>query len=406
MEFAVGNNELKSNIPEMLGEIAMKLILVLCSALILALACGSPESETEQVIENGQTSSGIENYVLPVADTYLYISDSIGIDMGDSNYVFGAVSSATLTTDGNIAVLDMQKTVISLFTPYGEFIGNIGRKGSGPGEFLYPAAIASRPEGGFVVSDLMGNKLINYDSNYEYISEQTGFYPSPPLAFVAIEGMEIVALKSVVDESEDRISMGKAVGRWTMEDPDPSVTYYSSLSRFDPNDMNSSEDNAVLFAASVNGNVFTSQISPDVYSFTSWSRDGDELFTYIEEDFQPERRTQEDINAEIEQIDRRMSSQGLSASAIGWDPNPDKFAISGLFVDGINRLWVSKGTTRTPYFDVYDLSGLHLFTAALDAGLRSQSWNTIIVQDKFICFDLNPEDYPRVFFGDLPGLDQ
>ncbi|MCD4775290.1 MAG: 6-bladed beta-propeller [Candidatus Aegiribacteria sp.] len=384
----------------------MKLILVLSIVLFWMLSCGSTESETEQVIENSHTSSGIEDYVFPIADSYLHISDSIGIDMGDSNYVFGAVSSATLTTDGNIAVLDLQKIVISLFTTDGEFIRNIGRRGSGPGEFLYPAAIASRPEGGFLVSDLMGNKLINYDSNFEYVSEQTGFYPSSPLAFVAIEGMEIIALKSVIDESEDRISMGKAIGRWTMEDSDPSVTYYSSLSRFDPNDMYSSDNNAVLFAASVNGNVFTSQISPDVYSFTSWSRDGEELFTYIDEDFQPERRTQEDINAEIEQIDRRMSSQGLSASAIGWNPNPDEFAISGLFVDSMDRLWVSKGTTQTPYFDVYDLSGSHLFSAALDAGLRSQSWNTIIIHDRFICFDRNPEDYPKVFFGDLPGMDQ
>ncbi|MCK5130790.1 MAG: 6-bladed beta-propeller [Candidatus Sabulitectum sp.] len=384
----------------------MKLMLVFYCVLLFALACGSPGSETEQVTENGQTSSGVENYILPVADTYLYISDSIGIDMGDSNYVFGAISNATLTTNGNLAVLDMQKTIISLFTLDGDFIGNIGRQGSGPGEFLYPAGIASRPEGGFVVSDLMGNKLINYDSNFEYLSEQTGFYRSPPLAFIAIEGMEIIALKSVVDESEDRISMGKAVGRWTMDDCDPSVTYYSSLSLFDPDDMNSGEENAVLFAASVNGIVFTSQISPDVYSFTSWSRDGDELFTYIDHDFLPERRTQEDINAEIEQVDRRLNSNGLSASALDWEPNPDKFAIRGLFVDDINRLWVSKGTTQTPYFDVFDLSGLYLFSAALDAGLRSHSWNTIIVQDQFICFDLNPEDYPRVFWGDLPGFDQ
>ena len=300
----------------------------------------------------------------------------------------------------------MQKPSISIFTPDGVFIRNISRQGSGPGEFLFPAAIASRPEGGFVISDLMGNKLINYDSNYEYLSEQTGFYPAPPLAFVAIEGMEIIALKSMLEEGEGRISRGFAVGRWTMEDPNPSVTYYSSLSLFNPDDTNSNEDNAVLFAASVNGIVFTSQISPDVSSFTSWSIDGEELFTNVDENFQPERRTQEDINAEKEQIDRRMSNQGLSASAIGWEPNPDKFAISGLDVDGMDRLWVSKGTTQTPYFDVYDLSGVYLFSAALDVGLRSQGWNTRILQDKFICFDRNPEDYPRVFIGDLPGMDQ
>jgi len=373
----------------------MKLILVFYCVLFFALACGSPEPEIQQVIDS---------YALPAADTYLFISDSIGIDMGDSNYVFGTISDVALTTNGNIVILDMQKPSISIFTPDGVFIRNVGRQGSGPGEFLYPAAIASRPEGGFVVSDLAGNKLINYDSNYEYLSEQTGFYHSPPLAFVAIEGMEIIALKSVQEETEDRISMGFVVGRWTMEDPNPSVTYYSSLSRFNPDDMHSNEDNAVLFAASVNGIVFTSRISPDVSSFTSWSRDGEELFTSVDESFQPERRTQEDINAEREQIDRRMSSQGLSASAIGWEPNPDKFAINGMYVDGMDRLWVSKGTAQTPCFDVYDLSGVYLFSAALDAGLRSKDWITRIMQDKFICFDRNPEDYPRVFIGDLPGM--
>jgi len=101
----------------------MKLILVLSIVLFWMLSCGSTESETEQVIENSHTSSGIEDYVFPIADSYLHISDSIGIDMGDSNYVFGAVSSATLTTDGNIAVLDLQKIVISLFTTDCKFIG-------------------------------------------------------------------------------------------------------------------------------------------------------------------------------------------------------------------------------------------------------------------------------------------
>ncbi len=384
----------------------MKLMLEISGVILLSLACGSLESDTEQAIVGSCSLNSIEEYTLPLADCYFYISDSIGIDIGDSNYVFGSVSSVTLTTDGNIAVLDLQKTEISLFSTDGEFIRNIGQQGSGPGEYLCPSAFSSRPEGGFVVSDLTGNKLINYNSDYECISEQTGFYRSPPFAFVAIDGMEIIALKAILDESEDRVSVGLTIGRWTMKDPEPSVTYYSSQFLFNPTYFDSQEDNAVLFAASVNGNVFTSGISVDVYSFTSWSRDGEELFTYADEDFQPERKTQEEINAEIERLNRRMGSLGVSVTRTDWDLNPDKYAISGLFVDGMDRLWVERGTTQTPLFDVYDLSGVHLFSAALDAGLRTQSWNTIITQDKFICFDLNPEDYPRVFFGDLPDFNQ
>ena len=155
---------------------------MISGVLFLLLACGSPETDTEQAIVASHSVNGIEEYTLPQADCYFFISDSIGIDMGDSNYVFGAVSGVTLTTDGDIAILDMQKILISLFSPDGKFIRYIGQQGSGPGEYQYPAAFSSRPEGGFVVSDLMGNKLINYDSDYEYISEQTGFYRSPPLA--------------------------------------------------------------------------------------------------------------------------------------------------------------------------------------------------------------------------------
>lgn len=384
---------------KLLWEVIIKSTLKLLSFLFLALACGVPEPEDFPVTIN---------YSPPEADTYLYISDSIGIDMGDSNYVFASISAVTLTTDGNLAILDFLQTKISLFNLDGEFISYIGRKGSAPGEYLLPAAIAPRPDGGLMVSEGIRYKLIAYDSNNKFLSEQSFLNSRPPLAMIPIDGGEIIALKtiSVFDENDEAIETGYTVAKWANATDEPTVTYYSRTSPFNLNNTDSKKDNAVLFAASTSGIVFTSNITPEIYSFTAWASNGEELYTFIDENFQPQRRTQEEIDLEIERHNQLVQGTVLASEEFDVEVNTEEFAIDGMFVDGMDRLWVGKGSSQTPYFDVFDLNGEHLFTAALDAGLRSQYWNTVIVQDKFICYNLNPEDYPRVFYGDLPGFDE
>lgn len=362
------------------------------------MACGQPEAEDTLITEN---------YIPPEADTYLYISDSIGIDFGDSNYVFASISGVTLTTDGNLAVLDFLQTKISLFNLEGEFISYIGRKGSAPGEYLLPAAIAPRPEGGLIVSEGIRYKLISYDSNNEFLSEKSFYNSRPPLAMIPIDGGDIVALKTInlFDENDEQVETGFTVAKWTDASEEPIATYYSRTSPFNLNNISSREKNTVLFAASTSGIVFTSKITPEIYSFTAWAPNGEELYTFVDENFQPQRRTQEEIDLEVERHNQLVQGTVLASEEFDLETNTEEFAIDGLFVDGMDRLWVGKGSSQTPYFDVFDLNGEHLFTAALDAGLRSQYWNTVIMQDKFICYNLNPEDYPKVFFGDLPGFD-
>ena len=85
-----------------------------------------------------------------------------------------------------------------------------------------------------------------------------------------------------------------------------------------------------------------------------------------------------------------------------WEPDPYRTAIAGFGVDEQGRLWVTKGTAETPSFDVYDLDGNLLFTAALDAGERASTWMIVVEEEKFIAFDADPEFYPQVFTGDLP----
>ncbi len=377
----------------------MKKLLTL-TFLILLISCGAQESPSEEVVDEPVTTT--EEYVLPDADVYLTITDSIGVELGDSNYVFGSIAGVNITPEGDVAVLDRQKNCVSIFSPSGEFLQRIGRQGSGPGEFLLPTGMAFFPDGGMVVSDGMGGKLIYFNSDLEYDSDLSGFYPSPPGNISGLEGGVIIGMKPDFQQNEEGMLMGFAIARWEKGDAEPAVVYHSSASPFDPSDLSSMQDDILNFGITPEGIVFTASLSTEMYEFTAWSPEGEELFTVTDEDFARARKTQEEIELEAEIVNNLMVQQGMPESMANWEPDPYRTAVGGFGVDGQGRLWVTKGTTETPSFNIYDLDGNLLFTAALDAGERASTWGIVIEGDKFIAFDADPEFYPQIFIGDLP----
>lgn len=385
----------------------MKFMLLLPLALLLITGCDTSEPADDAASDDTANGAvkGEEEYTLPVADTYLHIADSIGVEIGDSNYVFGAIAGAGFSETGEIAVLDAQKSSVFLFSPDGEFIRNIGRNGSGPGEFLLPSTMAFRPEGGLVVSDGMGSKLVYFDENYEFLSETPGFIPTPPVMIVAIDNMEIIGMKPDFEQTEDGMFMGFTVAKWTVESSIPTVVYYSQMSPFNPADLSAMGDNMALFAASVDGRVFTARVSTEEYTFTAWTPEGEEIYTFVNEDFERVEKTQSEMDLEAELRNAQMIARGMPPSMANWESDPYRVAIASMYIDELDRLWVTDGTTTTASFDVYDLDGNHLFTAVLDVGSDSEIWHTMICQEKFICYDADPEDFPRVFYGDLPGFE-
>jgi hypothetical protein len=399
-----------------------KLLVLMFSVLVLTLACGEQPAEDVTVDDSTDEGASTEDYVLPEADEYLTLTDSIGIELGDSNYVFGQIAGADITPKGEIAILDSQKSCVSFFSPSGEFLQRIGRQGSGPGEFQLAAGMTIFPseEGivvsefpvadslqlGAAVSDAMGGKLVYFNSEMEYLMDVQGFFPSPPAVIAGVNGGALVGMKPVFLQNEEGMFMGFIIGRWEMGETEPSVVYFESMSPFDPSDLSSMQDDVPIFGATPEGIVFTSRLSTEVYEFTVWSPEGEELFTVMDENFERVLKTQEEIDLEAEIVNNRMIQQGMPESMANWEPDPYRSAIGGLWIDGLDRIWVTIGTTRTASFDVYDMEGNLLFTAALDAGERATTWQVLIQEDRFLAFDADPEFYPQVFIGDLPGIEK
>lgn len=87
---------------------------------------------------------------------------SIGTDIGDDPYMFGAVASV-YATDEEIYVADRQVPAVRVFDFLGRHVRDIGRQGQGPGEFLAPVFVAGTPDGRIVVQDMQRRqRLIVY----------------------------------------------------------------------------------------------------------------------------------------------------------------------------------------------------------------------------------------------------
>jgi sugar lactone lactonase YvrE len=81
------------------------------------------------------------------------------IDTEDENLAFNYPADVTVDKGGNLYVLDAANARIQKFGQDGKFLATIGRKGQGPGEFIFPDAISFDKDGNLVVADSAQNRV-------------------------------------------------------------------------------------------------------------------------------------------------------------------------------------------------------------------------------------------------------
>ncbi len=375
----------------------MKLLITAVFALAIFTGCGD---EPAPVDTPGDTTPGQVQDIVPEADYYFQLVDSIGVEFGDSNYVFGIVGSAKFDPAGNIFVVDTQRAAVLFYTPEGEFIRQVGRSGSGPGEFIMPSDAAFLEDGRFVVANNGAMMLTVFDEEFNHLNDLKDFFPAPPMAITAVEGNRIVGMKPDWMQNEEGMFLGFTVACWD-DSGHVTATYHSSMSPFDPTDLSSMLNDLCIFGASGDGRVFTASMSSEEYVVTVWSPDGEELFT-IERGFEKVAKTQDEIDRETEIANSRMIQGGMPPEMAHWEPDTYRNMVGSLQVDGFDRLWIGRGTVLAPFYDVYDIEGNPLFTAAVDPGLGFNEYMGIVVgDDGFLAFNPNPDDYPRLYILEL-----
>ncbi len=103
------------------------------------------------------------------AASRLELEASIGVAEGPEEYVLGRVVGLCARGD-RIYVLNQQPLVVRAYDLAGRFVGDIGRRGSGPGEYLGPAGIVASPgDGTIYVRDAALSRMNLYSPSGEYL---------------------------------------------------------------------------------------------------------------------------------------------------------------------------------------------------------------------------------------------
>lgn len=96
---------------------------------------------------------------------------SIGVADGEEQFMLGDIADLAIGRDGSIYAFDRQVPVIRHYDVNGRYLGSIGRRGQGPGEYLSVSGLAITPDGRLLVWDT-GNWRTNvYAADGAYLMQ-------------------------------------------------------------------------------------------------------------------------------------------------------------------------------------------------------------------------------------------
>ncbi len=370
------------------------------AALAVSLACGSGGS--------GDTDSASDP---SVPDTMIIsVVDTIGVLFGDSLREFGSLADVEFDRSGNILALDALKGRITVFGPEGEFTEFIGRHGAGPGEFQYPNCLAQLSDGRLIVSDFSGSTLSFFDGNREFVERVEGFPLVPPMFPVPLKDGTFYAGCLELDTSiEGELPTGTSfIGIYSGElTPDEVlVSFPLTITIAEDGDVDV-QNVDVVWDSDSRGNLYWAVSDTETYAIHGVSSTGEELFT-VEKRWEPVPKSQEELQEAVYTEGLTRGDGGESSVNRGERvfENPNHLAISGLFVDDSDNIWVAQGYTVVPTFEIYspegDLSGY-----AVIPELEGVTQLRYCLKNGMLAFDYGPADYPKIYileYAETSGL--
>lgn len=364
----------------------------------LLIACGG-ESD-----EGAAAASGPDTITVAPSDT-------IGILMGDSNYVFGTIGDAVYTSDGNIAVMDETGCCVKVFDPSGEFLFQMGREGSGPGELLHPGAMVLLSDGSVGVIDAPTGGLHTYGPGGEFDTTLIEFMGGPvPQWAWGVDSMAFVGAVTDFDQTEETMMVAFRVGRWQL-DRQPETVYFENAFPFNPQDMAGMLNGTFFsctYAAESDGYVYLAPISSSEYRIDVFEPGG-ELSSSFQRDMPRVEKSEEEIQDEIAMITAILKERGVPEHMIDYSPDPCRWLIQpqGMGADGDGRIWVHNGASESIVMDVYERDGTHVAVVRIE-GVENpdiMDFVNIKVQPRgILAYSLQDPGYPRLYVIPMPAI--
>ena len=310
-------------------------------AFLCVSSCGNPPDVS------GESDSVF------AADTIVF-ADTIGILMGDTNYVFGALSTVA-AVPGEIAVLDRIRCKISLFDEGGEFVASYGETGEGPGEFSYPWGMCCLAGGEYFVFDLGSRKMILLDRSMNYLDCFDSRMSLPVRMAPGADSM--VVIKELTTEFVDQELMsGYRIFSLNAYTGEEGVVYREHQLVMGAAEVDLRPFYS-FFTTDTAGNVYLAEYDSDQYSIEVVSPEGLLLNTVTMESL-----PREDFDSEIHSLIflpitlPLTTESGTSVMTISY-PEKQPY-ISDLAIDRDNNIWTRRiGLADREAWDVLSQEG-------------------------------------------------
>lgn len=331
----------------------------------------------------------------------LIITDSIGVENGDPDYILGWPVNPTHSPEGNITFVDRMKHAVFIYAPDGTFVRSIGREGEGPGEFQMPTGVAFRSDGSLLIRD--GNSITLFDSSCEYVDRMAWPF-SPPYLLTALDNGGFIGEMRTPAPVDNGVLWVSTLAQWDDGEEDPSVEYSSIEYEWNVEsvgDISSSRGSTMYSCAAGNGRVFYSRSSIDEFEIHGCEPDGTPFLHIEDPDTYRVSKSEDELRMEMDNFSsflNRMS--GGSSGDIPIEPDPYRHTVLGMFMDGEDRLWVRLGCYTGIVFRVYDMNGEVLFHAMVEYHgdpVDLMSWEITGDEHGFLGYDPFQDQYQRIY---------
>jgi len=356
--------------------------------LILIIGCG----EENAVFPDDQI-------ILPM-DT-LQIVWAIGEEISDSTYFFGSIIAAGIDEQGRVIVLDEIECCLKVYDMQGNYIQQISRRGSGPGESNYPKGMFIMPDGRIGINSSDKQGYIVFDDSFEYLEEISLWMGNSPYHLTPISNNRIAVCRYSENPPTDILRHTLAIYEWG-ESEWETLLWKDSMEVTDSEFMHNPSP-AFIFGSfdllstcsDGNGNIYLAPVDPYEYRVIGWDSTGIEILNFTR-DMTPVTKTSEEIADEIYYVNSNF--QRISGGPLFFDfqPAPYKNMVTGVGIGPDSNLWVRSGTHNEPFFDIYNMDGNLLRHEIFP--VDGWSWELTVTPNGILAWELDPlEGYQKLY---------
>ncbi len=370
----------------------MKYLLTVLSSLLMISGCGG----------DGQEPAAVQDVpVLPV-DTLQAILE-IGVELGDSTNTFGAIIGTVIDQEGRILVLDQVATCLKVFDSNGIYLRQVSRQGNGPGELVMPWGMFLMADGRLMVLDLGKQGFVVFDDSLRFIEEIGLWSQQPPFQGTPVSDNQYAAYKVDFDMVDGNILVNRRVALYSYGEEDWNLILWQDSVEVNMNDV---AENPLTFfidildPLNIGGNnldrVYFSLKDSEEYRITGWNPEGEEVLS-ISMDLAPAAKSAEEMAAESTYVTNYASRMGGGGGpSLKFEPDPFKDMVIGVDTGPDGNLWVRRGTTDVPFFDIFDSEGNLLHHTVFPR--EGWSWKTSVSPEGILAWEEDPETGYQVLY--------